>query len=101
MNDIYNGRPVESRIWSIERRYCQWPWTTDRASAACTNNKCIEDDTKAAARQGLNCIKNKKKLNMAKNDFQFGGWNSYTLQSVMWLSNRDSEFTKWQHPAMW
>jgi len=23
-------------------------------------NKCIEDDTKAAARQSLNCIKNKK-----------------------------------------
>jgi len=40
-------------------------------------NKCIGDDTKAAARQSLNCIKNKK--NMAKNDFQYGGWNSYTL----------------------
>ena len=24
----YNGRPIESRIWSIERRYFQWPWTT-------------------------------------------------------------------------
>jgi len=55
--------------------------------------------------------------NMAKNDFQYGGWNSYTLQCGtimtlispgdctlqcgMWLWNRDSEFTKWQHPAMW
>ena len=38
---------------------------------------------------------------MAKNDFQYGGWNSYTLQCGMWLWNRDSEFTKWQHPAMW
>ena len=60
---------------------------------------------------------------MAKNDFQYGGWNSYTLQCgtimtlsmimtlilpgdctlqcSMWLWNRDSEFTKWQHPAMW
>ena len=59
---------------------------------------------------------------MAKNDFQYGGWNSYTLQCGtimtlsmimtlilpgdctlqcgMWLWNRDSEFTKWQHPAM-
>jgi len=36
---------------------------------------------------------------MAKNDFQYGGWNSYTLQCGMWLWNRDSEFTKWQHPA--
>jgi len=40
---------------------------------------------------------------MAKYDFQYGGWNSYTLQFQcgMWLWNRDSEFTKWQHPAMW
>ena len=38
---------------------------------------------------------------MAKNDFQYGGWNSYTLQYGMWLWNRDSEFTKWQHPALW
>ena len=30
-----------------------------------------------------------------------GGWNSYTLQCDMWLWNRNSEFTKWQHPAMW
>ena len=37
---------------------------------------------------------------MAKNDIQYGGWNSYTLQCGMWLWNRDSEFTKWQHPAM-
>jgi len=42
-------------------------------------NKCIGDDTKAAARQSPNCIKKTKK-NMAKNDFQYGGWNSYTLQ---------------------
>jgi len=39
---------------------------------------CIGDDTKAAARQSLNCIKNKKKY--CENDFQYGGWNSYTLQ---------------------
>jgi len=54
---------------------------------------------------------------MAKNDFQYGGRNSYalqcgtittsvppgncTLQCGMWLWNRDNEFTKWQHPAMW
>jgi len=53
---------------------------------------------------------------MAKNDFQYAGCNSYTLQCGtittlislgdctpqcgMWLWNRDSEFTKWQHPAM-
>ena len=54
---------------------------------------------------------------MAKNDFQYGGWNYYTLQCGtimtlispgdctlqcgMWLWNHDSEFIKWQHPAMW
>jgi len=54
---------------------------------------------------------------MAKNDFQYGGWNSYnlqcgtimtlisqgdcTLQCGMWLWNRDSEFAKWQHPPIW
>jgi len=53
---------------------------------------------------------------MAKNDFQYDGWNSYTLQCGtiltlispgdcalqcgMWLWNRDSEFAKWQHLAM-
>jgi len=53
---------------------------------------------------------------MAKNDFQYGGWNYYTvqcgtimilispadctLQCGMWLWNHDSEFTKWQHPTM-
>ena len=72
---------------------------------------------KAAARQSPNSIKKQKKLNMAKNDFQYGGWNSYTLQCGtimtlispgdctlqcgMWLWNRDRKFTTWQHPAMW
>ena len=53
---------------------------------------------------------------MAKNDFQYGGWNSYTLQCCtvttlissgdctlqcgMRLWNRDSEFTKWHYPAL-
>jgi len=38
---------------------------------------------------------------MAKNDFQlYTGCNYYTLQRGMWFWNRDSEFTKWQHPAM-
>jgi len=38
---------------------------------------------------------------MANNDFQYGGWNFYTLQCGMWLWNHDSEFIKWQHPPMW
>jgi len=31
---------------------------------------------------------------MAKNDFQYGGWNYYTLQCGMWHWNHHSEFTK-------
>jgi len=26
--ELYNGRPIESHVWSIERRHFQWPWTT-------------------------------------------------------------------------
>ena len=37
---------------------------------------------------------------MAKNDFQYGGWNYYTLQFGMWRWNHDSEVTKWKHPAV-
>ena len=58
---------------------------------------------------------------MAKNHFQYGGWNYYiisnytlqcgaimtlispgdcTLKRGMWLWNHDSEFIKWRHPAM-
>ena len=44
----------------------------------CLLNKCIGDDTEAAARQSTNCIKEQK--NMAKNDFQYAGWDYYTLQ---------------------
>jgi len=54
---------------------------------------------------------------MAKTDFQYGWWNSYTLQCgtiVTLISpgdctlqcgmlhwNHDTEFATWQHPAMW
>jgi len=52
---------------------------------------------------------------MANNNFQYGGWNSYTLQCGtmtlisrgdctlqcgMWLWDHDSEFALWQHPAV-
>ena len=80
--------------------------------------KCIGDDTKAVARQSPNCIlKNKKIIKYGEKRFSiYGGWNSYTLQCGtimtlispgdctlqcgMWLWKHDSEFTKWQHPAM-
>ena len=87
-----------------------------RCCQVTVKNKCIGDDTKAAARQSLNCVKNKNKIKYGENDFQYGGWNSYTLQCGtimtlissgdctlqygMWLWNCDSEFIKWQQPAM-
>jgi len=83
----------------------------------CCYNKCIGDETKAAARQSLNCIKNKNKIKYReKTIFNMPGGilapcnvarsrqvissGDCTLQYGKWLWNRDSEFTKWQHPAM-
>jgi len=34
-------------------------------------------------------------------DMSLNSPNSSTLDCVMWLWNHDSEFTRWQHPAMW
>jgi len=59
-----------------------------------------------------------KKKYIAKNDFQYGGWNSYTKQCgmIMTLLSRGDcilqmwhvalgwhaiEFARWQHPATW
>jgi len=47
-----------------------------------TNNKCIGDDTKAAARQSLNCIKNKNKIKYGIT--QFSIWRIEFLHPAMW-----------------
>jgi len=62
-------------------RSCRYVETDDGSDVTTVGcfNKCIGDDTKAAARQSLNCIKSKK-IKYGENDFQYGGWNSYTLQ---------------------
>jgi len=39
-----------------------------------SDNKCIGDDTKAAARRSPNCIKKTIKK-YGENDFQYVGWN--------------------------
>ena len=60
-------------------------------------------------------LKTKKNKIWQKNDFQYGGWNyyslqcgtimtlispsDYTLQCGTWLHHHN-ECTKWQHPAM-
>jgi len=44
----HNGRPIESRIWSIERRKFQWPWTTPTPSFNITpffDAECLRNDT--------------------------------------------------------
>ena len=57
-------------------------------------NKCIGDDTKAAARQSLNCIKNKKNIIWRKTIFNMR-WRMefYTLQCAMW-HDHDIDFVR-------
>ena len=52
-------------------------------------NKCIGDDTKAIARQSLNCIKNKR-INYGENDFYTAMWHDH-----------DIDFARWLHPTVW
>jgi len=33
---IYNGGPIESHMWSIERNRFQWPWTTPNPASKVT-----------------------------------------------------------------
>jgi len=100
--------PNEKRLHLLVYLWSQSEFRTQRKSQRSKDWSKIGDDTKAAARQSLNCIKNQNS-NMAKNDFQYGGLNScilqcgtimtlispgdWTLQCGMWLWNRDSEFT--------
>ena len=81
-------------------------------------NKLIGNDTKAAARQSPNCIRkttkeikyDEKRLSIWRIELLHPAmWHDHalilpgdcTLQCGMWLWNHDSEFIKWQHPAMW
>ena len=59
-------------------------------------NKCIGDDTKAAARQSLNCIRNKKKYG----EKRFSTWRMEFLHPAMWYDH-DIDFARWLHSAMW
>ena len=53
--------------------------TDPRCSVA---NKCIGHDTKAAARQSLNCIKNKKKIKYGEKRFSI--WRMEFLHPAVW-----------------
>jgi len=59
-------------------------------------NKCIGDDTKAAARQSLNCIKNEKNKIWWK---RFSIWRMEFLHPAIW-HDHDIDFARWLLPAM-
>jgi len=61
----------------------------EKISIRCIANKCIGDDTKAAARQSLNCIKNKKKYG----EKRFSIWRMELLHPVMW-HDHDVDFAR-------
>ena len=50
-DEVYDKKPQRYAEDNVTQ---WWIWSLNN------NNKCIGDDTKAAARQSLNCIKNKK-----------------------------------------
>jgi len=68
-----------------------------RKSMSCQSmsNKCIGDDTKAAARQSLNCIKNKKKIKYGEKRFSI--WRMEFLHPAMWHVALES----WQWIHQW
>jgi len=53
------------------------------SAATFNNNKCIRDDTKAAARQSLNCIKNKNQK-IKYGEKRFSIWRMKFLHPAMW-----------------
>ena len=62
--------------------------------AEVTNNKCVEDDTKATARQSPNCIfLNKKKIKYGEKRFSI--WRMKFLHSAMWHVALESR--QWIH----
>ena len=61
-------------------------------------NKCIGDDTKAAARQSLNCIKNKNIIKYGGKRFSI--WRMEFLHPEMW-HDHDIDFARWLQPAIW
>jgi len=59
-------------------------------------NKCIGDDTKAAARQSIKCIENNK---IKYGERRFSIWRMEVLHPAMW-HDHDIDFARWLHPAM-
>jgi len=63
-------------------------------------NKCIEDDTKAAARRSPNCIRKTREKN-GKKRFSIWWMEFFHLQCGTWFQDNDTEFARSQHRAVW
>ena len=80
--------------------------STDTLSRSCCRERRLNKQVNSInALSRSRCRERRLKIpkNMAKNDFQYGGWNSYTLQCgmwMMWLWNRDTEFTQVAAPCI-
>ena len=113
--DFVHFVSVESRLArSIDSTF-HWPVDSTRL-----HRQTIDSISRLDRFWGLPLVKAEtafKKIKYGENDFQYGRWNYYTLQCGtimtlispgdctlqcgMWLWNHDSEFIKWQHPALW
>ena len=83
--------------WSLESNYTACILSLSSQVRDLLNhctNKCIGDNTKAAARQSLNCIKNK---NIKYCEKRFSLWRMEFLHPAMW-HDHDIDVL---HPAMW
>ena len=97
MFDIRKTRMIglpcdEKKLWQYVKPFPQntGTWQTDRQN--CYINKCIGDDTKAAARQSLNCIKNKK---IKYGEKRFSVCRMKFLHPAMWHVAQES--WQWIH----
>ena len=93
MSKLFEYRQAMALGSFARRQHPQWKEKWDLLRLApLVLNKCIGDDTKAAARQslGLNCTKNKKRFSI---------WGMEFLHPAM-CHDHDIDFARWLHPAM-
>jgi len=91
--DVVGGKKHTPSRQSVQSRQCHYVFSrsTLTLKALISVNKCIGDDAKAAARQSLNCIKNKKKIKYGEKRFPI--WRMEILHGAMW-HDRDIDFAR-------
>ena len=92
---VYDKKPQR---YAKDNRTAHLIARSDKYVAYVTNNKCIGDDTKAAARQRPNCIKNQKNIKYGEKRLSI--WRMELLHPAMW-HDHDIDFARWLHPALW